>query len=200
MGVYLCTFYLSLWCLGFGVSLQRSSENVCVCLWKLPFSVGQTLEHSPSNLRVSSLYPFSVLEAPMSFLFKSATCSMEHQRGSCRAEQSLPFINPPGQCWAGIRAGNRGIWSFHACPAPSAWSGLPCFSHTDGFCTLPWWPGQFWAGGVVCWRVAHVLLLRGTFRALHRHSVMLLLLTLMGVMQLNLFISLGTLTPVSPIN
>lgn len=31
-------------------------------------------------------------------------------------------------------------------------------------------------------------------------TVMLLLLTLMGVMQLNRFISLGTLTPVSPIN
>lgn len=39
-----------------------------------------------------------------------------------------------------------------------------------------------------------------TFKALHKHLVMLLLLMLMGVMQLNLFISLGTLTPVSPIN
>lgn len=46
----------------------------------------------------------------------------------------------------------------------------------------------------------HIIAEGHTFKALHRHLVMLLLLTLMGLMQLNLFISLGTLTPVGPIN
>lgn len=46
----------------------------------------------------------------------------------------------------------------------------------------------------------HIIAEGHIFKALHRHLVTILLLTLMGVMQLNLFISLGTFTPMSPIN
>lgn len=45
----------------------------------------------------------------------------------------------------------------------------------------------------------HIIAEGHIFKALHRHLVTILLLTLMGVMQLNLFISLGTFTPMSPI-